>query len=406
MSSQHKIQNRDIVVVGLQPWDTTIGSNCKDIALEFSKHNRVLYVNYPLDRITLFRNKKEPNIQKRIRVIKGKEEGIVSLQQNLWNLYPDEMVESINWIKSSTIFTYLNKINNQRFARSINKAIKKLGFTNIILFDDNDFIRSFYLKELLRPAISIFYYRDFLLGVDYWKVHGKLLEPQILTKSDLCLTNSVYFADYCRHYNPHSYYVGQGCDLTMFTNIVDKHMPNDLAQCKGPLIGYVGALQSLRLSIEILEYVAKQRPDWQIILVGPEDSVFAVSKLHEIPNIHFLGAKRPDELPLYIHHFDVCLNPQLMNEVTIGNYPRKIDEYLAMGKPVVATSTEMMESVFSEHTYLGTTPSSYVALIERALNENSPEKQSARKLFAASHSWENNVGEIYKAINLVEPTLR
>ena len=193
MSSQHKIQNRDIVVVGLQPWDTTIGSNCKDIALEFSKNNRVLYVNYPLDRITLFRNTKEPNIQKRIRVIKGKEEGIVPIQENLWNLYPDEMVESINWIKSTKLFTYFNKINNQRFARSINKAIKKLGFSNFILFDDNDFMRSFYLKELLQPAISIFYYRDFLLGVDYWKVHGKLLEPQILAKSDLCLTNSVYF---------------------------------------------------------------------------------------------------------------------------------------------------------------------------------------------------------------------
>ena len=221
MSSQHKIQNRDIVVVGLQPWDTTIGSNCKDIALEFSKNNRVLYVNYPLDRITLFRNTKEPNIQKRIRVIKGKEEGIVPIQENLWNLYPDEMVESINWIKSTKLFTYFNKINNQRFARSINKAIKKLGFSNFILFDDNDFMRSFYLKELLQPAISIFYYRDFLLGVDYWKVHGKLLEPQILAKSDLCLTNSVYFANYCRQYNPNAYYVGQGCDLTMFSSITD-----------------------------------------------------------------------------------------------------------------------------------------------------------------------------------------
>ena len=405
MSSQHKIQNRDIVVVGLQPWDTTIGSNCKDIALEFSKNNRVLYVNYPLDRITLFRNTKEPNIQKRIRVIKGKEEGIVPIQENLWNLYPDEMVESINWIKSTKLFTYFNKINNQRFARSINKAIKKLGFSNFILFDDNDFMRSFYLKELLQPAISIFYYRDFLLGVDYWKVHGKLLEPQILAKSDLCLTNSVYFANYCRQYNPNAYYVGQGCDLTMFTSITEYKIPEDLAGFKGPIIGYVGALQSLRLSIEILAYIAKQRPDWQIILVGPEDSVFAVSELHAINNIHFLGAKRPEELPMYIHYFDVCLNPQLVNEVTVGNYPRKIDEYLAMGKPVVATATDMMQSVFSEHTYLGTSPVSYVTLIEKALQENDNDKQAARKTFAASHSWENNVNEIYKAILLVEPTL-
>jgi hypothetical protein len=32
-----------------------------------------------------------------------------------------------------------------------------------------------------------------------------------------------------------------------------------------------------------------------------------------------------------------------LNETTKGNYPRKIDEYLAMGKPVVATKTIAMD---------------------------------------------------------------
>ncbi len=49
------IQGKDIVIVGLQPWDTEIGSNCKDIAVEMSKNNRVLYVNSPFDRISKFR---------------------------------------------------------------------------------------------------------------------------------------------------------------------------------------------------------------------------------------------------------------------------------------------------------------------------------------------------------------
>lgn len=42
-------------------------------------------------------------------------------------------------------------------------------------------------------------------------------------------------------------------------------------------------------------------------------------------------------------HFDVCMNPQLVNEITIGNYPRKVDEYLALGKPVIATKTLTMD---------------------------------------------------------------
>lgn len=392
------IRNRDIIVVGLQPWDTSIGSNCKDVALEFSRQNRVLYVNYPLDRITLLRNRKDPKVRKRLNVIHGREKGLVPVKENMWNLYPDRIAESINWIKNERVFTFLNKINNKRLAGSILKAVRELGFKDIILFDDNDIIRTFYLKELLKPSVSIYYYRDYILGVDYWKTHGTRLEPLLIAKSDLCLTNSIYFADHCRQYNPHSYFIGQGCDLTLFVNKSDTPVPADIAHLTYPLIGYVGALESLRLGLDILEHIALQHPEWNIVLVGPEDNEFRASRLHQVKNIHFLGAKKPEELPAYINAFDVCLNPQIINNVTIGNYPRKIDEYLAMGKPVVATATELMLSVFAEHTYLGVTKEDYVTLIEKALREDNPQLQQERVRYAQSHSWENHVNEIYNAI--------
>jgi glycosyltransferase involved in cell wall biosynthesis len=173
-------------------------------------------------------------------------------------------------------------------------------------------------------------------------------------------------------------------------------VPADIAPIKKPVIGYVGALQSIRLDIELLDYIAKTKPEWSIVLVGPEDEQFKASNLHQVENIHFLGSKDPSTLPAFINSFDVCLNPQLINQVTIGNYPRKIDEYLAMGKPTVATRTEAM-SVFEDHTYLGTTKEDYVTLIEKALAEDSTEKQQQRIQFATTHTWENNVKEIYKA---------
>jgi glycosyltransferase involved in cell wall biosynthesis len=401
MAVEPIIKNRDIIIVGQQPWDVEIGSNCKNIALEFSKHNRVLYVNSPLDRINRIKYKNEPKIKKRIDVINGKADSIVPIQDNLWNYFPDEMIESINWINNDTIYNFLNKINNKRFARSITKAIKQLGFTNVILFNDNDIFRCFYLKELLKPAISIYYSRDFLLSVDYWKLHGKKMEPELIRKSDLCTANSTYLANYCRQYNPNSFYVGQGCDLEVFTDKQDLPVPEDVANLRGPIIGYVGALQSIRLNLDLLAYIARQKPEWSIVLVGPEDEQFKASELHQIGNIHFLGSKAPDSLAAYINSFDVCLNPQIVNQVTIGNYPRKIDEYLAMGKPVVATRTEGM-SVFEQHTYLGETQEDYVELIEKALAEDSADKRKERITFAGTHTWENNVIEIYKAINLVE----
>jgi len=401
MYNPETLINRDIVVVGQQPWDVEIGSNCKDIALEFAKHNRVLYVNSPLDRITMLRHKADAKVQKRIAVIKGEQPSLVAIQNNLWNLFPDEMIESINWLPSQFLFDIFNKRNNQKLAESIGKAIQTLGFQDVILFNDNDMFRCFYLPDLLKPAISIYYSRDFMLAVDYWKKHGTKLEPLLIAKSDIAVANSTYLANYCKQYNPNSFYVGQGCDLGLFAQPEATVIPEDIKPITKPIIGYVGALQSLRLDMAIIEHLAKEQPNWQIVLVGPEDDAFKASSLHQIPNVHFLGSKPPTALPAYINAFDVCINPQIVNAVTIGNYPRKIDEYLAAGKPTVATQTEAM-SIFSDHVYLATSKDDYVTLIAKALADNNEVLAEARKTFATSHTWANSVKDMYKAINTVE----
>lgn len=390
---------RDIIVVGQQPWDTEIGSNCKNIALEFARHNRVLYVNSPLDRNTLLRSAKDARINMRLEVIRGNQENLQSVSRNLWVLTPDQIIESINWLPPSPVYTFFNKVNNRRFASCILDGIEKLNLRDIILFNDNDIFRSFYLKELLQPTVSVYYSRDNMLAVHYWRRHGLDLEPQLIAKSDVCVANSSYLAEYCRQYNPHSYCVGQGCDLeTAAAQPLNR--PGDLAHLPHPIIGYVGALVGLRLDLDLLADLAQERPDWSLALVGPEDEAFKTSELHLLPNVYFLGPKAPEELPAYIQHFDVCLNPQLVNDMTIGNYPRKIDEYLALGKPVVATRTQAMD-LFAQHTYLAETPAEYVQLIEQALQQDTPARRQQRRAFAATHTWENSVGQIYEAISRV-----
>ncbi|MCJ8163622.1 glycosyltransferase [Pontibacter sp. E15-1] len=396
------LQNRDFIIVGQQPWDTSIGSNCKNIAAELSKHNRVLYVNAPLDRITAVRDRHDKGTKKRLQVIRGKQQGMEKVAPNLWVLYPDCMLESINWLPRSPLYTFFNRKNNGRFAASIKEAARMLGFSDFILFNDNDILRSFYLKELLQPALSVYYSRDNMQAVAYWKKHGARHEPALMAKSDLCLANSSYLAACCKRYNPNSFYVGQGCDLDITSSASDIEIPADVQMLKSPLIGYVGALVDLRLDIGLLQYISEQRQDWNLVLVGPEDEAFRASALHHQPNVHFLGQKETAQLPAYIHQFDVCLNPQRVNLMTIGNYPRKIDEYLALGKPVVATRTEAMD-IFADHTYLATSKEDFVRLIDKALAEDSPARQLARRQLAATHTWENSVAEIYKAILSCSP---
>lgn len=395
------MKGRNIIITGLQPWDVEIGSNCKNIALEFAKDNRVLYVNAPLDRLTAIREKKDLKTIKRKKVLNGELPDLTQIQENLWELNPRTMLESISRLGVNWLFDVLNKVNNKRLAKQILSAINRLNFDEIILFNDSDMFRSFYLKELLPIDFEIYYTRDNLIAVDFWKKQGIRIEAEYMKKADLVCGNSTYLTSLAKKFNPNSFYVGQGCDLTIFDENLITKIPEDIKNIKKPVIGYIGALVALRLDIEIIEYLAEQRSEWSIVLVGPEDDTFKKSNLHNIPNIHFLGSKNPDELPAYLYAFDVAINPQIVNEVTIGNYPRKIDEYLSMGKPTVATKTEAM-SVFADFTYLAENKFEYLQMVEKAINEFDNAKKEQMTAFAKSHSWENSVKEIYKAIEIVK----
>ena len=398
MQNPEILIGRDIVIVGQQGWDTEIGSNSKNIAKEFCKKNRVLYINPPLDRKSRYTEKNNPKIIKRINITKGLEDGLFLLQKNLWAFSPDKIIESINWITNKKLHNFFNKFNNKKYASCIKKAIKQLDFKNIILFNDNDIFRCFYLKEILKPDVSIYYCRDYMLGVRYWAHHGKELEPQLIANSDICVANSTYLTNYCKKYNPASYYIGQGCEPEMFKIIDDNDIPKDMINFSRPIIGYVGALNILRLDIDIIEHIAKANTNWNIVLVGNEDEYFKKCKLHLIPNIYFLGPKDMTDLPRYINAFDVCINPQKFNEVTIGNYPLKIDEYLDLGKPIVEKFTDGMKS-FSAFTYLAETKEDFVEMIEKALLEDNPDLKTERQKFVSTHTWENCVKEIYTIIN-------
>jgi teichuronic acid biosynthesis glycosyltransferase TuaH len=389
------IKGRDVLVVGLQPWDIAIGSNCKNVAKELSAYNRVLYVNRALDRITLIRSRNDPKVQTRLKSLKKEADDITQIGPSFWTLDPRTVLESVNWIPLAPAFDFVNKINNRRLAKEINQAMERLGFKDVLLFNDNEFYRGQYLIELL-PAVKdcIYYSRDNIATHPFFVRHGKRLEPSLMRKATMVVTNSDYLEDYGRKYNPETYNILQGCDFERFFPSTPFTMPEEMAHIKGPIIGYMGALIVSRLDIKILEHIATERPNWSIVLVGPEDSTFKKSRLHHMPNVHFLGNTTEVRVPQFIQFFDVCLNPQLVNGMTIGNYPRKLDEYLVLEKPVVVTETLAMK-LFDGYIYQCKTKEDYVTNIEKALAEDpDSEMRKARKEFALTHTWETSLGKM------------
>ncbi len=383
---------------GLQPWDIELGSNFKNMAAEMSKHNRVMYVNRPLDRITAWKKRSDKKTKARQASIKKGEGTLEDIQPNLWVLNPPVMLESINWLPPGGIYDYFNKQNNKKLAKKIQASANKLKFHSPILIIDNDFFNGLYLKEYLKPDLFMYYIRDYLLSQPYFVKHGSRSEPAIIAKADVVTANSLYLASYAKKFNKNSHYIGQGCVVDSFV-AKPSSIPDDIASIQKPVIGYCGSLTSSRLDIDLLIKIAENRPSWNLVLVGPEDEGFRQSKLHQLKNVYFLGGKPEAALPAYVHAFDVCLNPQIVNQMTIGNYPRKVDEYLAAGKPVIATTTEAMQE-FADCTYLCNNAEEYITAIEDALRTKDDTSAAAKRIkVAQAHTWEASVGKLYAAIN-------
>jgi len=91
-----------------------------------------------------------------------------------------------------------------------------------------------------------------------------------------------------------------------------------------------------RLDLELIEQVARMKPDWQIVLIGPVVKIDP-AELPRRDNIHYLGGKTYDELPHYLSGWDVAIMPFALNESTRFISPTKTPEYLAGGCPVVST---------------------------------------------------------------------
>jgi glycosyltransferase involved in cell wall biosynthesis len=173
-------------------------------------------------------------------------------------------------------------------------------------------------------------------------------------------------------------------------------MPADMKNIPSPIIGFTGAISGTRLDENVVEHIAEQLPDCSIVMVGPVTDGFDAESLKLFKNVYFLGRKDPTDIPAYVFQFDICINPQQVNQLTIGNYPRKADEYLAMGKPMVATRTDAME-MFADYVFLCNSKEEYVSHIRKILEDpqlRTGEIQQDRQAFALTHTWENSVGKL------------
>lgn len=138
---------------------------------------------------------------------------------------------------------------------------------------------------------------------------------------------------------------GVDYDHFMISNNDHEEPPTDIAPLllsRSPIIGYSGALARW-FDYDLLEVTARQRPDLNFLLIGPDHDQTLPPRLLNIPNLTWLGSKSYQILPAYLRYFDVAVIPFRVDELTHAASPLKLFEYMAAGKPVIVTA--MQESM-------------------------------------------------------------
>lgn len=180
-------------------------------------------------------------------------------------------------------------------------------------------------------------------------------------------------------------------------------VPYDMRMARSApvVVGYHGVLAEW-FDWEMWEHAAEKRPDWAFVLVGPtyllsDDEVR--NRLARRRNIHYLGPKDYRALRHYTAQFDVATIPFRLNPITHACSPVKLFEYMAAGKPIVATR---MHEILKYHSVLFTdSTASFPATLDAALASRSDlEYRVALQREAEANTWTARALQLRNAVQL------
>jgi glycosyltransferase involved in cell wall biosynthesis len=173
----------------------------------------------------------------------------------------------------------------------------------------------------------------------------------------------------------------------------------EVAGLPHPVIGFSGNFLAGKVDLALLKALVEARPAWTFLLVGPAQAgtEASLAELAGAQNVVWVGQKPYAELPGYVAAFDVGLIPYLSNAYTQSCFPLKLYEYLAAGKPVVATGLPSLAGL-PEVALADASASEVIGAIEDALGRSGDEYRSRRMAIASQNTWESRVGTLLERV--------
>jgi glycosyltransferase involved in cell wall biosynthesis len=279
--------------------------------------------------------------------------------------------------------------NNAAQRALIDQLLIEQGISDYVLWYYTPMALAF--SEHLQPRAIVYDCMDELSAFRGAPAVMREREARLLARADVVFTGGQTLYEAKRESHPNIHPFPSSIDRAHFAQARTlKEDPADQANIPHPRLGFFGVIDE-RMDISLLDRIAKVRPNWQLVMIGPVVKIDPAELPHH-PNIHYLGGKRYDELPAYLAGWDVALLPFALNESTRFISPTKTPEYLAAGKPVVSTPIRDVVRPYGEMklAHIAEPNDDFIQAIEAALEQRTQEANWLQRVdaFLARTSWD------------------
>jgi len=384
------LHGHDIVCISSIDWDFIWQGHQEIMATLAAQGNRVLFIENTGVRAPTLRD--VPRVKSRLRNWRRGFKGFREERHNLFICSP--LVLPLPYSRVA------RWINVAVLSRILRRWMQAIGFKRpiVLTFLPTPLARSL-LREL-QPELTIYYCIDNFASSSSGAAQVTRSENALFREADLVFVTSEALRARAAQFssNVHVFPFAVNYDAFERVRTDPDSVPDDVRSLPHPIVGYVGGIHRW-VDQALLARTAERLPHTTFALVGPVQT--DVSTLEACANVRLLGARPHADVPRYIKGFDVALIPYESSEYTASVYPTKLNEYLAMGVPVVSTDLPEVRRFNDDHgniVAVATGAEAFVRAIDDAVADQSANAVARRVEVARENSWERRIARMSAVI--------
>lgn len=387
------IKGQQIVCIANTSWFGNYAKSTVQILERLAKHNQVLFIEYPYtikDIISTWQEKQKAPVKRML----GLENRLYQIETNsktkVWNLVVPPGLP-LYFLKNERIFNFFFALNVAIYKTAVRKALRKLKIYNPLVVSAFNPFYGLLLLGKLNERAHIYYCYD---GVEAAFFGNRIFkfEEEYSKRVPGIITTSDFLNNQKSKLNKNSFVVKNGVDFPVFS----AYAKSDLHPRIRKKVGFIGSFDH-RFDLETVEYAVKQLPQYDFEFVGDMRNEISRSALSKYANVSFGKPVSPNEVPPLMAHCDVGIIPYLINEVNKNIYPLKINEYMAVGVPVVMNAFADLTE-FSDFVSVAANKYEFVEKLKTEIETDNNEKIRKRIAFASSNSWDARTESFSKVL--------